>query len=144
MLIIIPINIMLQLHLHNVYYLVPISKQVIWLCFTLIHCRSNYRASWSTTFPETDFYFVIHDQHHMGSTHWHWWRHKRLHCKMAGSKWNISLNAKSCSTFFFFFISFYLLLSYNPSFLIRLCFNMVSFRGQKMLGPRPDRSPLRV
>ena len=45
---------------------------------------------------------------------------------------------------FFFIISFYLLLSYNPSFLIRLCFNMVSFRGQKMLGPRPDRSPLRV
>ena len=39
---------------------------------------------------------------------------------------------------------FYLLHSYNPSFLICLCFNMVSFRGQKKLGPRPDRSPLGV
>ena len=28
----------------------------------------------------------------------------------------------------------YLLYSYNPSFLICLCFNMVSFRGQKSLG----------
>ena len=27
-------------------------------------------------------------------------------------------------------------------FFICLCFNMVSFRGQKKLGPRPDRSPL--
>ena len=25
-----------------------------------------------------------------------------------------------------------------------LCFNMVSFRGQKRLGPRPDQSPLGV
>ena len=25
-----------------------------------------------------------------------------------------------------------------------LCFNMVSFRGQKKLGPHPDRSPLGV
>ena len=32
--------------------------------------------------------------------------------------------------------------SYNPSFLMCLCFNMVSFRGKKKLGPRPDRSPL--
>ena len=40
--------------------------------------------------------------------------------------------------------SLYLLHSYNPSFLIWLCFNMVSFRGQKKLGPRPDRSPLGV
>ena len=29
--------------------------------------------------------------------------------------------------------SFYLLHSYNQSFLICLCFNMVSFRGQKKL-----------
>ena len=29
-------------------------------------------------------------------------------------------------------------------FFICLCFNMVSFRGQKKLGPRPDRSPLGV
>ena len=28
--------------------------------------------------------------------------------------------------------------------LICLCFNMVSFRGQKKFGPRPDRSPLGV
>ena len=42
------------------------------------------------------------------------------------------------------FNSIYLLHSYNPSFLICLCFNMVSFRGQKKLGPRPDRSPLGV
>ena len=104
MLIIIPISIMLQyLHLHNIYYLVPVSKQVIWLCFILIHCRSNCRTSWSTTFPETDFYFIIHDQHHMGCTYWHWWWHKRLHCEMAGSKCNIWLNAKSCSTFKFQF-----------------------------------------
>ena len=40
------------------------------------------------------------------------------------------------------FNSFYLLHSYNLSFLICLCFNMVSFRDQKKLGPRPDRSPL--
>ena len=32
------------------------------------------------------------------------------------------------------FNSFYLLHSYNPSFLICLCFNMVYFRGQKSLG----------
>ena len=32
--------------------------------------------------------------------------------------------------------------SYNPSFLMCLCFNMVFFRGKKKLGPRPDRSPL--
>ena len=42
----------------------------------------------------------------------------------------------------YIFNSFYLLHSYNPSFLICLCFNMVSFRDQKKLGPRPDRSPL--
>ena len=36
----------------------------------------------------------------------------------------------------------YLLHSYNPSFCICLCFNMVSFRDQKKLGLRPDRSPL--
>ena len=29
-------------------------------------------------------------------------------------------------------------------FFICLCFNMVSFRGQKKLGPRPDRSPLGI
>ena len=102
MLIIIPVSIILQLHLHNII-LVPVSKQMIWLCSTLIHCRSNYSTSWSTTFPETDFYFIIHDQHHMGSTYWHWWWHKRLHCEMAGSKWNIWLNAKRCSTFNFQF-----------------------------------------
>ena len=34
----------------------------------------------------------------------------------------------------YIFNSFYLLHSYNPSFLICLCFNMVSFRGQKSLG----------
>ena len=44
----------------------------------------------------------------------------------------------------FIFNAFYLLHSYNPSFLVCLCFNMVSFRGQKKLGPRPDRSPLGV
>ena len=44
----------------------------------------------------------------------------------------------------YIFNSFYLLHSYNPSFLICLCFNMVSFRGQKKLGPRPDRSSLGV
>ena len=44
----------------------------------------------------------------------------------------------------YIFNAFYLLHSYNPSFLICLCFNMVSFRGQKKLGPRPDRSPLGV
>ena len=42
------------------------------------------------------------------------------------------------------FNAFYLLHSYNPSFLNCLCFSMVSFRGQKELGPRPDRSPLGV
>ena len=40
----------------------------------------------------------------------------------------------------YIFNAFYLLHSYNPSFLICLCFNMVSFRGQKKLGPRPNRS----
>ena len=40
--------------------------------------------------------------------------------------------------------AFYLLHSYNPSFLNCLCFSMVSFRGQKELGLRPDRSPLGV
>ena len=40
--------------------------------------------------------------------------------------------------------SFYLLHSYNPSFLICLCFNVVSFRNQKKLGPRPDRSPFSI
>ena len=44
----------------------------------------------------------------------------------------------------YIFNSFCLLHSYNPSFLISLCFNMVSFRGQKELGPRTDRSPLGV
>ena len=44
----------------------------------------------------------------------------------------------------YIFNGFYLLHSYNPSFLICLCFNMVSFRGQKKLGPQPDRSPLGV
>ena len=44
----------------------------------------------------------------------------------------------------YIFNSFYLLHSYNPSFLICLCFNMVSFRGKKKLGPHPDRSPLGV
>ena len=32
------------------------------------------------------------------------------------------------------FNAFYLLQSYNPSFLVCLCFNMLSFRGQKNLG----------
>ena len=41
-----------------------------------------------------------------------------------------------------YFNSFYLLYSLNPSFLICLCFHMVSFRDQNKLGPRPDRSPL--
>ena len=44
----------------------------------------------------------------------------------------------------YIFNAFYLLDSYNPIFLICVCFNMVSFRGQKKLGPRPDRSPLGV
>ena len=44
----------------------------------------------------------------------------------------------------YIFNSFYLIHSYNPSIPICLCFNMVSFRGQKKLGPRPDRSPLGV
>ena len=39
----------------------------------------------------------------------------------------------------YIFNAFYLLQSYNPTFLICLCFNMVSFRGQKKLGSRPDR-----
>ena len=34
----------------------------------------------------------------------------------------------------YIFNSFYLLHSYNPSFLICLCFNMVSLREQKSLG----------
>ena len=34
----------------------------------------------------------------------------------------------------YIFNSFYLPHSYNPSFLIFLCFNVVSFRGQKSLG----------
>ena len=42
------------------------------------------------------------------------------------------------------FNSIYLLHSYNPSFLICLCFNMVSFRDLRKLGPRPDRSALGV
>ena len=33
-----------------------------------------------------------------------------------------------------YLICFYLLHSYNPSFLIYVCFNKVSFRGQKKLG----------
>ena len=40
--------------------------------------------------------------------------------------------------------AFYLLHSYSPSFLNCLCFIMISLRGQKELGPRPDRSPLGV
>ena len=44
----------------------------------------------------------------------------------------------------YIFNVFYLLDSYNPFFLICVCFNMVSFRDQKKLGPRPDRSPLGV
>ena len=44
----------------------------------------------------------------------------------------------------YIFNSFYSLNSYNPSFFICLCFNMVSFRGQKKVGARPDRSPLGV
>ena len=40
-----------------------------------------------------------------------------------------------------FIIRFIHSIHINPSFLICLCFNMVSFRGQKKLGPRPDRSP---
>ena len=44
----------------------------------------------------------------------------------------------------YIFNSFYLLHSYNSSFLICLCFNMVSLRGQKKLGARPDRAPLGV
>ena len=44
----------------------------------------------------------------------------------------------------YIFNSFHLLHSYNPSFLIRLCFNMASLRDQKKLGLRPDRSPLGV
>ena len=42
--------------------------------------------------------------------------------------------------YMYIFNSLYLLHSYNPSFLICLCFNMVSFRGQKKLGSRPDQS----
>ena len=40
----------------------------------------------------------------------------------------------------YIFNSFYLLHSYNPSFLICLCFNMISFRGQKkgVLGKTPS------
>ena len=40
----------------------------------------------------------------------------------------------------YIFNAFYLLHSYNQSFLISLCFDMVSFRGQKKLGLGPDRS----
>ena len=36
----------------------------------------------------------------------------------------------------YIFNSFHLLLSYNPSFLICLCFNMASFKDQKNLGPQ--------
>ena len=42
----------------------------------------------------------------------------------------------------YIFNTFYLLHSYTSSFLICLCFNMVSLRGQKKLGPSGDRSPL--
>ena len=42
------------------------------------------------------------------------------------------------------FYSFYSLHSYNLSFLICLCFNMVSFRDQKKLGPCPHGSLLYV
>ena len=38
----------------------------------------------------------------------------------------------------YIFNSFYLLHSYKPSFLICLCFNMVSFMGQKKVGTRPQ------
>ena len=41
----------------------------------------------------------------------------------------------------YIFNAFYLLHSYKPSFLICLCFNLVSFRGQEKLGPHPDQSP---
>ena len=34
----------------------------------------------------------------------------------------------------YIFNLFYFFHSYNPSFLICLCFNMISFRGQKSLG----------
>ena len=45
----------------------------------------------------------------------------------------------------YIFNSFYLLHSYNPSFLICLCFNMASFRDQKKKAwERRDRSPLGV
>ena len=44
----------------------------------------------------------------------------------------------------YIFNAFYLLHSYNPSFLICLCSNMASVRDQEKLGPCPDRSPLRV
>ena len=33
---------------------------------------------------------------------------------------------------------------YKYIYIYCLCFNMASFRGQKKLGPRPDRSPLGV
>ena len=41
----------------------------------------------------------------------------------------------------YIFNAFYLLHSYKPSFLICLCFNLVSFRRQEKLGPHPDQSP---
>ena len=44
----------------------------------------------------------------------------------------------------YIFNSFYLFQSYNPSFLVCLCFNMASFRDPKKLGPRPDRSRLGI
>ena len=44
----------------------------------------------------------------------------------------------------YIFNSFYLLHSNDPSFLICLCFNLVSLGVKKNLGPRPDRSPLGV
>ena len=37
----------------------------------------------------------------------------------------------------YIFNAFYLLQSYNPSFLICLCFNMVSFSGQKKAWATP-------
>ena len=53
---------------------------------------------------------------------------------------NIYLICTGASPDMYIFNSFYSLHSFNPSFLICLCFNMVSFRGQKKLGPRPNRS----
>ena len=53
---------------------------------------------------------------------------------------NIYLICTGAHPDMYIFNSFYSLHSFNPSFLICLCFNMVSFRGQKKLGPRPNRS----